>query len=285
MTLSPKTFWTGLVGVTFAAGLLFAVALYPRDIAFEEKIAAAAERLDAVQRATRGTELYRANKLRAAEAQMQAALKKAEELSESRPGWHFKLAGIQYELGEYEAALEAVDRSLELTPGIHAYRNTRGAILMKQGRFPEAEAEFDAIIEEYPDWILAYLNRAAARYQLGKFDEALADATYAIDKVDRPRQASLGYQIRGAIRARRDQLAEAEADFTVVVEGAEEAIDAATSPSAVRVWNETLSRALYNRSIVRERMGRPVGAQRDRARADAILKEPGAKRATATPAT
>ncbi len=56
-----------------------------------------------------------------------------------------------------------------------ALRRERGTILVEQGKFELALADFERIVREHSDFPGAYLGRAKALIGLGEFERALAD--------------------------------------------------------------------------------------------------------------
>src|SRR5262249_28958370 len=56
----------------------------------------------------------------------------------------------------------------------------RGRTNLKAGNWQEAVADFDKVLKRQPDLVAAYVDRAAARRELLKFPDAIADLTEAL---------------------------------------------------------------------------------------------------------
>jgi predicted TPR repeat methyltransferase len=107
-------------------------------------------------------------------------------------------------LNRAEEAIEAYDTALSIFPGLQeatANRRraidvlrgtnsrfadsvyTKGVLLMREGRFPEAIAAFDEALEVRPNFVDAMSNRATSLAEEKRYDEALAafDQALAID--------------------------------------------------------------------------------------------------------
>ncbi len=74
--------------------------------------------------------------------------------------------------GEYEEAIKAYERVIELDPGfINAYYN-RGVARIRLKEFQEAVEDFNKAIELKPDSVYAYISRGFAKAGSGKHEEA-----------------------------------------------------------------------------------------------------------------
>ena len=91
----------------------------------------------------------------------------------------------------------------------------RGVMWADAGEYDRAIEAYDKALEVRPDYALAYYNRGLARYGSGDPDGAIADFTKAIE-LDPEHAEALNN--RGAIRAQSGDLAGAVADFTRAVE-------------------------------------------------------------------
>lgn len=115
-------------------------------------------------------------KLRAllAEAQpLSPALLSAEE--------YFLRGNAYYGAGEYENALAAYNRSLELTPDQPATLDNRGITLSRLGRYEQALADCNRSLELRPDEPATLCNRGVMLHQMGRYEEALADYNRALE--------------------------------------------------------------------------------------------------------
>ena len=96
-----------------------------------------------------------------------------------------------YQSNEYELALKACDKAIELKPDYADAWYNRGVILGKLGRYDEALKAFDKAIELKPDYADACNNRGVSLDKLGRYDEALKAYDKAI--VLKPDYASAWY--------------------------------------------------------------------------------------------
>jgi serine/threonine protein kinase/Flp pilus assembly protein TadD len=88
----------------------------------------------------------------------------------------FTLNGV----GDYDGAIEAVERAIELDPGeAHAYW-TRGHIYRTNGEHRESIPDFTRAIELRPQVSRHYQHRALAYDALGEYERALVDARRAV---------------------------------------------------------------------------------------------------------
>jgi len=115
--------------------------------------------------------------------------------------WHILLARILYLWGslhrnfgnkssfqrEHRSAIHRFSQAYNLDPTLREARLDRGIILYRElGLLDEAQADFDALLEEDPNYRPALLNRAMLAQERGLYIEALADLeTYlALPKED-----------------------------------------------------------------------------------------------------
>jgi tetratricopeptide (TPR) repeat protein len=79
-------------------------------------------------------------------------------------------------LGQFRAALEQIERALEVDPTYFESYHRRGEILLHLRRHPEAIRDFTLALEYHGQRAPGiYLQRAAAYQELGQLDLALAD--------------------------------------------------------------------------------------------------------------
>ena len=86
-----------------------------------------------------------------------------------------------YQRAEYELALKAFDKAIELKPDDADAGYNRGVTLGKLGRHEEALKAFDKAIELKPDYAAAWNNRGNALDKLGRHEEALEAFDKAIE--------------------------------------------------------------------------------------------------------
>jgi tetratricopeptide (TPR) repeat protein len=85
------------------------------------------------------------------------------------------LGTSKFNSGDYEGAIEAFNKAIEL--GVHdeAALNNRGSAKFILGRIEEALADFNAAIKAKPDFSDPYRNRGVIWYQQQNFNAAIAD--------------------------------------------------------------------------------------------------------------
>lgn len=77
---------------------------------------------------------------------------------------------------EHEAAVRYFSKAYEIDPSFRRVRLERGVLLFRElGRTEEAQADFDALLEDDPAYGPALFNRALLWQQNGRYADALAD--------------------------------------------------------------------------------------------------------------
>jgi len=93
--------------------------------------------------------------------------------------WYNK--GVELaETGNYQDALTATERSLDIQPNFSLAWTSKSGILNMLGRYSEALQASEHAITLQPDDVYAYCNRADALIGLGRFDEAVQTAEKAL---------------------------------------------------------------------------------------------------------
>ena len=111
---------------------------------------------------------------------------------------------------EYEKAIKAYDRVIEIDRDFaDAYYN-RGVAKVRLKEFREAIKDFDKAIELKPDDIFCYLNRGVAKDQIKEFREAIEDFDKAIDLDP---EYPYSYVNRGIAKAKLGEHKDAVEDF------------------------------------------------------------------------
>ncbi|MBP0018110.1 MAG: tetratricopeptide repeat protein [Cyanobacteria bacterium SBLK] len=88
--------------------------------------------------------------------------------------------GVQfYETGDFESAIAAWDKAIELKPDYHQAWGNRGLGLKNLGRYEDAIASYDRAIALKADFHKAWYNRGLALDELGRYE----DAVTAYDRV------------------------------------------------------------------------------------------------------
>ncbi|MEO0843712.1 MAG: tetratricopeptide repeat protein [Cyanobacteria bacterium J06643_5] len=82
---------------------------------------------------------------------------------------------------EYEAALVAIDKAIEIKPEYHSAWNNRGQILRELRRLEEAVTSYDKAIEIKPEYYQAWVNRGNILLQLRRLEEAVTSYDKAIE--------------------------------------------------------------------------------------------------------
>ena len=115
---------------------------------------------------------------------------------------------------DFDSAIEACDRSLNLVPHLVGFLN-RGKAKEAKGLYDEAIADYTRAIELDPKDANAFVNRGNAKYLKRNHDEAIADYTKAIDLDPKSGGAWTG---RGNAKYRMRSYDEAIVDYTRAIE-------------------------------------------------------------------
>jgi tetratricopeptide (TPR) repeat protein len=84
-------------------------------------------------------------------------------------------------LNQPKAAIDDLNRAVQLYPEYPAIYNNRGSILLTLGLAREAIKDFDRAILLAPGYVAAFNNRGGARMVLGQTDAAVADFSRAVE--------------------------------------------------------------------------------------------------------
>jgi len=103
----------------------------------------------------------------------------------SATDWYNKAYAF-YISNNYEEAVLAFTRAIELNPNYEQAYNGRGTAYAKKGQYDRAIADYSKALELDPNLALAYYNRGAAYTKKGQYDRAWEDVHKA---------QSLGYQV------------------------------------------------------------------------------------------
>ncbi|NAS89394.1 hypothetical protein C4E24_06630 [ANME-1 cluster archaeon AG-394-G21] len=125
---------------------------------------------------SRGNDFYQSN-------EYELALKAYDKVIELKPdyadAWHNR-GFILGEFGRYEEALKAYDKAIELKSDDDYAWNNKGVVLGKLGRHEEALKVIDKAIELKPDYASAWYNKACTYSQSGDKENALKHLSKAI---------------------------------------------------------------------------------------------------------
>ena len=112
----------------------------------------------------------------------QAAIEAARRTVEVHPNYadgHATLAFISSYTGQFETALEALDRAKQINPqGTGVYLSVEGRILFLLGRYDDALLVLEEAMERNPAFDRVHLDLAATYAQLGRLD----DAAWSVDE-------------------------------------------------------------------------------------------------------
>lgn len=124
-------------------------------------------------------------------------------------------ARLYAKLEEYEQALAAVERALDLTPLDDHLLILRGDINQQAQDYSEALQDYTKVLEAHPEAVTARIRRAEMLHAAGDHQKALDDINSALKH--EPRSLRLLYR-RGLILADLRRPREASADFRTVAQ-------------------------------------------------------------------
>ena len=201
----------------------------------------------------------------------------------------FSVGYLHSEEDNWEAAIDAYDKALELKPDMLEAYNNRGNAKSRLSQHDSALADYNEAIRLRPNYAMAYNNRGNAKDDLGQHDEALADLNEAIRL--RPDMAET-YNNRGVVKRNLGQPDEALADYNEAIRLdpdhamaynnrgiTKEALG--QSEAALADYNEAIrlnpdyAEAYNNRGITKRKLGRLNEAREDYQRALALAQESG----------
>jgi tetratricopeptide (TPR) repeat protein len=88
-------------------------------------------------------------------------------------------SSFQYN-GDYEQAIAAYDKALQLRPTYAEALDSKGVALGQQSNWEDALAMFDKATRVNPNYVWAWSNRSAALSKVGRYEEALESADKAL---------------------------------------------------------------------------------------------------------
>ncbi|MFD1935934.1 tetratricopeptide repeat protein [Nonomuraea mangrovi] len=95
-------------------------------------------------------------------------------------------AGLRAATGEYGLARSDVELGLGLDPGNPHLLCVLGQVEAAEGRPAEARAAFDAALKTEPALVEAWASRGALSFELGRYGEAVADLSRAVELKESP---------------------------------------------------------------------------------------------------
>lgn len=126
-----------------------------------------------------------------------------------------RIADCHSDLGDYEAALDYINRAIYMDSDDYDLVLKKGTIYNEMGRYPEAIAEVDKYVAKYPDNYIGYYCRGWFKGEARDVDGAIEDYTMSIAL--EPRDA-LPYCGRGRLYRKQGKTDLAKADFEKVIE-------------------------------------------------------------------
>jgi len=83
--------------------------------------------------------------------------------------------------GEYDKAVIAFTKAIELDPELAIVYNNRGWAYIELGQYEQGIADCTKAIELDPELAIVYSNRGWAYIELGQYEQGIADCTKAIE--------------------------------------------------------------------------------------------------------
>lgn len=125
------------------------------------------------------------------------------------------IADSYFALGEYSKALEYINQAICKDETDYDFIMKKGNIYNEMGRYPEAIAELDKYIKEYPGYFFGYYCRGWIKDEAKDIEGAIEDYTFAITL--NPTYA-YSYCGRGRLYDKQGKQELARADFEKVIE-------------------------------------------------------------------
>jgi tetratricopeptide (TPR) repeat protein len=161
-----------------------------------------------------------------------AAIQSLDRALELRPDWLPAIlarADNHYHAKRYDEAIAGFDRAIQLDPKRAASYDGRGLVYSNSGRHAQAIPDYTRAIELLPDFAAAYNNRGWAYLETGQLDKALADLNKALDL--NPAYTTALFN-RAHLFERRKEYAQAIADFDSILHLAPANTQAASQKAA-----------------------------------------------------
>ncbi len=119
-------------------------------------------------------------------------------------------AAAYSQLSQYEAAIQDLQRAIQLNPKLPEAHLGLGVINTRMGHFKQALDCYDQVINLAPGHTIAYTNRGFVKFKLLDYSGAIADFNEAIDLNDKN---AMAYTNRGSVYFKMGQTQEAFADW------------------------------------------------------------------------
>jgi len=161
--------------------------------------------------------------------------KKAVEIAPTRPGTHYMLGNVYYQLSAWDAAIEQFEAELRNDPSNCKAEAVIGNILLEQRReTDQALADLDKALASCPNLSQAHTDRGRALLKLSRNDEAVKELQIA--EQDTPDDTATHFYLAQAYRA-MGQAEQAKSEMQLFSK-LEEARHAATAKRAQEVIKE-----------------------------------------------
>lgn len=157
--------------------------------------------------------LRKQNKIEAAIEKWRSIANIAEGIDNARAAQSWFSIGYLFnskEEPDFNAAIDAYDKALQLDPNFAKAYNNRGVSKAEIGRFNDAITDYTKALQLDPYYANAYNNRGVSKVEVGRFNDAIADHTEAL-QID-PDYAE-GYYNRGLTERKLNRIDEARQDF------------------------------------------------------------------------
>jgi tetratricopeptide (TPR) repeat protein len=144
-------------------------------------------------------------------SQMKAPASMTQELDRLQLSFiHQRMGGINTDLVEFDAAIAAYKKALEISPENADARLALGDLYLRRGQHAEALAEYKRVLSAHPDKAVPHYRFADANLQIGNLPEAAAAAASAL-KID-PQQRKARY-VRGMALLRMGRTEEGQREL------------------------------------------------------------------------
>lgn len=125
------------------------------------------------------------------------------------------LSDTHKDAGDYQQALDNIEKALELNPDEASYLIKKAVILLSLGEYDKAIEATDSCIEQNPDFAYLYTFRSSIHKEKKDLDKALADVNTAINLGDETDDEKLF--LRARILQQMGKNDEAKNDFEAIL--------------------------------------------------------------------
>lgn len=121
---------------------------------------------------------------------------------------YVQLGLAYFQQGQYEVAIQKLEKALEIQPGQHEANAALGLVYKAQNEASVAEDHFRKALRAKPDYTRGRTYYAAFLYQQGRLEEAVEQFEIAAEDVAYPNRAQI-YSNIGLVNVRQSKLEEA----------------------------------------------------------------------------